>query len=120
MEDHVRHFKAIAAQVADRHGFSFGACLTDHGLRDFLIEVAAGGDSPADMAAKALVWFCVEEGRFNGFLVGLETVLQFLAEQLGGPQNSTERVAAFKDLRSILESRPDFAAVRQWVAAHYE
>jgi hypothetical protein len=35
---YLRPFKAIAAQVARRHGLAFGVYLREHGLQDFLLD----------------------------------------------------------------------------------
>jgi len=120
VEQHLKAFKAIAAQVAHRHGFSFGLFLGEHGLRDFLLDEVSANDRPADIAAKALRYFCVEEGRFNGFLVGLETAIQFLNEQMIRPANESQRVIAFQDLKKILDRGGELASILCWIASCYE
>ena len=51
MDRHLKAFKAIAAQVAHRHGFGFGLFLGEHGLKDFLLDVKkildGGGQLPS-------------------------------------------------------------------------
>jgi hypothetical protein len=116
---HLRAFKAIAAQIAHRHGFAFGVFLRDHGLQDFLVDEVTPSDGVAEIAAKALHYFCVEEDRFNGFFIGVETAVQFLNEHLGRPATEAQRAIAFRDLKNILDGGGQLAALEQWAKAHY-
>ncbi len=120
MNRHLKAFKTVAAQVAHRHGFSFGVFLGEHGLQDFLIDEVGPTDSPADIAAKAIHYFCIEEGEFNGFFVGLETALQFLNESVRRSGDAAQRHLTFRDLKSILDSGGEIPAIREWIKAHYE
>ena len=61
-----------------------GAFIGEHGLQDFLVDEADNRDAIV-FAAKDLHHFCVDDGRFSGFLVGLKTALQFLTERLVAP-----------------------------------
>jgi len=80
-------------------------------LSDFLIDQVTDSDTPADIAAKALQHFCIEEGEFNGFLPGVQIAVQFLTESYSDfPPHQ-----CLADLRAILEAGGDEGAIRQWV-----
>ena len=89
-------------------------------MQDFLIDEVAPTDSPADISAKAIHYFCIEEGQFNGFFVGLETALQFLNESVRRSGDAAQQHVAFRDLKSILDSGGEIQAIREWIKAHYE
>ncbi len=54
-------FKRIAAQVANREGVGMVTFIGERGLNEFLIDQSENTDV-ADIAAKALLAFCVEAG----------------------------------------------------------
>ena len=94
---------------SSRHGSPSRESLIDH----------SGNTDVADIAAHALLAFCVEEGRFNGFVVGLKTVLQFLAEQLKPPGPAADMKQSLSDLHQILGSEPTLDSVKQWISTYY-
>jgi hypothetical protein len=111
-------FKQIAAQVADRDGVRMATFIGERGLNDFLID-HSGNTDVADFAAHALLAFCVEDGRFNGFIVGLKTVLQFLGEHLQAPALGTGMKRSLGDLHQVLGSQPTLDSIKQWINSHY-
>lgn len=58
----------------------------------------------SEIAADAIVAFCIEDGKFNGFMVGLETVLQFLGETMTPPTDVQQLQLSLRDLKSILDA----------------
>src|SRR6266404_5938307 len=94
---YLRIFMRIAVQVNSRASHPN---FYDKGLRDFELERRGTNLSARDIARQALVYFCLEDGRFNGFMPGILAVMQFLKECGIGPADSTQ---AFRDLRDILE-----------------
>jgi hypothetical protein len=112
-------FKRIAAQVADREQFSMRLLIGQYGLNDFLVDEADNAD-PVDFGAKVLMHFCVEDGEFNGFLVGLQAALQFLNEHLDAPSSGTQMRRSLADLKRILDGQPTLRAVKQWIKSHYK
>jgi hypothetical protein len=119
VKKHVKAFKAIAAQVAHHHGFGFGQFMGEHGLQDFLLDEVSDDDGPAEIAAKALHRFCVEDGRFNGFLVGVETAIVFLNERMTRPENASQRAVAYQDLKSVLDGGGQISSIERWIESHY-
>jgi hypothetical protein len=117
MERHLFLFKRIAAQVAHQEGFSMRAFINDRGLDDFVEEAAQNGYVPAEVAARALETFCMEEGRFNGFMVGLKTALGFLDEILSGPRDKQK---CFTDLRQIMAEGGRWEQFLKWVNGYYK
>lgn len=116
---HLPLFKRNAAQAANRHGINMGELIGDHGLNDFLIDEVQPGDDPAEIAAKAIFYFCVDDGRFNGFVAGVEMTIQFLGETQRVPLERQQMAVALRDLKSILDTNATAKAIRQWIDAHF-
>ena len=114
MSRYTASFKRIAAQVADREGVRMATFIGERGLNDFLID-HSGNTDVADFAARALLAFCVEDGRFNGFIVGLKTVLQFLGQQPRGALLGAGMKQSLGDLHQIRGSQPTLDSINQWV-----
>ena len=57
--------------------------------------------------------------RFNGFLVGLETAVQFLNEQMPRPPQDRQRVIAFQDLKKILDGGGQVSAIQSWIESYF-
>jgi hypothetical protein len=66
-----------------------------------------------------LLAFCVEDGRFNGFIVGLKTVLQFLSEHLTAPAPGGGMKQSLSDLHQILGQQPTLDSIKQWINSYY-
>ena len=60
MNEHLRRFKRVVAQVGDDCGVNF----MHYGLRDLLLEVGSN-PTPAELAARAAGSFCKEVDRYN-------------------------------------------------------
>ena len=80
------------------------------GLRDFLLEDCASVSDPFDFAVRALEYFCVEEERFNGNIVGLTAVIRFLERVTG----THEQPEAVKALAGIMKTTPTRNALLGW------
>ncbi|HYV36445.1 MAG TPA: hypothetical protein VE988_12110 [Gemmataceae bacterium] len=119
MNRYLASFKRIAAQVTCREELSMRLFIGQYGLNDFLVDEAANSD-PADIAAKALMHFCVADGQFNGFLVGLQTALQFLNEHCDAPNPGRQMRQTLTDLRKILDGAPTLRMIKQWIRGHYK
>jgi hypothetical protein len=121
MNPYLFRFKKTAAQVAHNNAFSMGTFIRNYGLSDFYTDGILEGDGPADIDAKALMYFCVDEdGSFNGFEVGVMVAVQFLREALTGPYSGRQMQQCFADLWTILNNRPTEDAIRQWISAHFQ
>ena len=112
-----RTFKRIAFQVARRNRFPVGDFLDEHGLQGLLADATESNYDLVELTSQALWQFCVSEGRFNNFMVGLQTVLQFLNEQRGDA--GLDQTQQFRDLVAILQQGGPLAAIRAWVTTHY-
>jgi hypothetical protein len=115
---YVVSFKRIAAQVAHREGVGMGTFIGDRGLNDFLIDQSENADV-VDIAGKALLAFCVEDGRFNGFIAGLKTVLQFLSEHMEAPAAGASLNRCLVDLHQVLASGPTESSIKTWITSYY-
>jgi hypothetical protein len=80
------------------------------GLRDFQVEHKDREASVYEWAALALQHFCIRDGRFNGYLVGVTGVVRFLAETT----DSSPTRQALQDLRDVLEGTPTAESLVDW------
>jgi hypothetical protein len=108
-----RTFKDVAAQAARTCGVEFGVFLRDWGLQDFLLEAFDRGDSPQEIAARALDQLCVKEDRSRDMPVCL-TVAEFLNETVGDPG-----MHRLRDLRQIVETSGTYRAYLGWARSWY-
>ncbi len=87
-------------------------------LSDFIDNVASGTESPHDIGALILDYFCLDESRgFIGNIAGFQLAVEFLDELLEGP---TPSAAHFSGLKAVLDSRPDFETILAWVRDNYK
>jgi hypothetical protein len=84
-------------------------------VRDFLDQIEKT-DSATLVGAKIIAHFCVEDGRFNGFLPGIQLAILFLNQYLNKPG---QMEAALKDLRKLLDSSPSVEGIHQWIESYY-
>ena len=84
-------------------------------VRDFLDQIEES-DTAMFVGAKIIAHFCVEAGRFNGFLPGIQLAILFLDQLLKKP---AQMDAALKDLRKLLDSSPSIESIRQWIESYY-
>jgi len=114
MNEHLRRFKRIVAQVSDQSGVNF----RHHGLQDLILDV--GKDpSPAQIAASAAIYFCREVNQYNGSEPGLLVVMDFICEtSTSFPPECTED--ASRDLIALLNRGAGFDDVLQWVLQWYK
>jgi hypothetical protein len=109
-------FKTIAAQAAYQARLSMRVFISDHGLHDFLIDANTRCSGPAEIAAYALQYFCLEGGKFNGFLVGVQTAIAFLDEHLTGP---AQKQQCLVDLKDLLNAGASYQQLLGWVQSYY-
>ncbi len=98
----VRTLKRLAAQIAQRMDFKMSAFIHERGLGDFLLEQDANGDA-IDLAGRAILHFCVDEGGYNGFEVGVMLCVDFLDEAMTSPPTGAAR-QALKDLFTLMKT----------------
>jgi hypothetical protein len=114
----VRSFKRVAAQVAQRMNFKMSVFNHERGLGDFLLDHELSND-PIGLTAQAILQFCVDEGGYNGFAVGVMVCVAFLEEVMPAPPTGDARARALKDLFVLLKSPPELEAVKRWVESYY-
>jgi hypothetical protein len=114
----VRAFKRVAAQIAQRMDFKMSAFNHERGLGDFLLDQAANADA-IDFAGRAIQHFCVDEGGYNGFEVGMMVCVSFLDEIMPSPPTGPARATALKDLFLLMKSPPTLGSIKGWVQSHY-
>jgi hypothetical protein len=114
----VRTFKRVAVQVAQHANFKMSAFNHERGLADFLLDQEANADA-IDLAARATLHFCVDDGGYNGFEVGAMLCVSFLDEVLPSPPIGPARARALKDLFVLLNSGPTLESVKRWVESNY-
>ncbi|HLN33298.1 MAG TPA: hypothetical protein VK395_36560 [Gemmataceae bacterium] len=107
--DYLRTFMRIAVQVG---GQGSRPNFRDRGLRDFELERRGKRLSPQGIARDALVYFCLEEGRFNGFVLGIKAVLQFLSECKILPADPRQ---VYQDLGEILKAHCTPEMIQRWL-----
>lgn len=118
MQDSHGTFKRIAAQTASSLGVGFGTFLREWGLRDFLIDEDERSDVPQEIAARALSALCTGDLGTRDRLVFL-TVVEFLDETIGAPQEDPEGVQRLRSLADILRSVAPYEAFLQWARSWY-
>jgi hypothetical protein len=111
MNDHLRRFKQIVAQVSHETGVN----LHRWGLAD-LIQDAGSDPSPALLVALAASYFCEEDDQYNGSAPGLEVVLQFLGETSKMPPQGADAAA---DLIALLNDGANVQRLTEWASAYY-
>lgn len=111
-------FKGIIAQIASR--FEVGWILReDRRLTDFLENVAQSDDPPCMLAARAIHFFCVENGQFNGFMPGVLAALQLLKET-HGPLDASVTKQAQQDLATIMKAGCTTNILFDWAKSHFD
>jgi hypothetical protein len=114
MQSQVKAFKSVAAQVCSRRGFRLTEFMDEWGLEEILIEANDQGHSATQIAAAVLWRCCCTDGRFNNFIVGFLSVVQYLKEQKGDPGTQ-----AFRDLASLLKAGATENAIEKWMETHF-
>ncbi len=114
----VRTFKRLAAQVAQRMSFKMSTFVHERGLGDFLLEQDANADA-VDLAGRAILHFCVDEGGYNGFEVGMMLCVSFLDEVMPSPPTGPARAQALTDLFALIKNAPPLESVKRWIESHY-
>ena len=113
MNDSIRRFKHIIAQVREDSGVNF----FHYGLRDLLLE-AGGNPTPAELIARAAISFCKEDDRFNGSEPGLMVVMEFLAETSTSHPQTVENAAPA--LVALLDKGAEYKTILKWATQFYK
>ena len=71
---------------------------------------------PIDVAGRAILRFCVDEGGYNGFEAGVMVCVTFLNEVMPSPPTGAARPQALKDLSTLLKSPPT-SSLKRWSRA---
>jgi len=112
MNRHLAILKDISNQIAHDAGLR---SFPD--FRQFSIDIAGGCGSPAELAAKALNYFCIEDGRYNSNRIGVNLAIRFLGETLRPPRGGPQR---FKDLEAILNAGGRVEEILGWIDLWYD
>ena len=108
--------KCIASEIAlPREFYKDGGSLNDF-LRNRLIPT----DTPQEVGAKILDYFCLDSNdrQYNNFMLGVRLAVGYLEGSVGGSDSAT-RARALKDLKSILSNRPSLEQLACWAKSHY-
>jgi hypothetical protein len=116
MNPRVQTFRRVASQKCSDRSYPFRNFMSA-GLEDILEEADAGGWPAQEIAAQVLARCCIEDGRFNNFVVGFLTVATYLNEQFGNLGHAERQ--AFRDLVAILNGGGQIDAIRKWMETHY-
>ena len=93
--------------------------LGRHGLQAFLLDADARNYSTTQLAAECLWQFCVTNGKYNGFEVGICTAVLFLNGQMSRPNTLQTRQQSYQDLRTILDQGGPYQAIEAWIHSYY-
>ncbi len=119
MNQLLRSFKQYLWQAAQRGGLRKGELQKRYDLDAFELKEVGETGSAAEIAAKALRYFCVEDGRFNNFIVGIAAVMSFLDEHMKGEKALNRRAIVYQDLKGVLDQGGQYEAILRWVESHY-
>jgi hypothetical protein len=114
MNPQVNAIKSIAHQVCRQRGFRFQEFMDEWGLEEILTEADEQNHSATQIAASVLWRCCCTEGKFNNFIVGFYSVVQYLNEQ-----KEEIGVQAYRDLASMLKTGTTEAAIEKWMETHF-
>ena len=68
---------------------------------------------------RAILYFCVDEGGYNGFEVGMMVCVSFLDEVMPSPPAGPARAQALKDLFLLIKSPPTLESIKRSGSSHY-
>ena len=87
-------------------------------LRDFLQNHVHDADNVIEVGAKIIEYFCIEDGKFNGFVDGVRLAITFLDAVATVTGDHSQRTQSLKDLKQLLATS-DMNAIRQWVDVNW-
>lgn len=116
----LRSFRDNLWLAAQKAGLKKGELQKRYDLSSFELDEIKPSDSAQEIAAKALYYFCIEDGRFNNFTAGILAVMTFLGTHCGGPDHLNRRAQAYQDLRTIMGSGARYEAILNWVKCWYQ
>lgn len=116
MDEAIRRALQSAASIVGT-----GALRHEGGsFQDFYARVASLETHAADVAARAIEYFCLdEEHRFNRFQTGLLLVATFLSLVARPALSEVQQQQALRDLRDLLQQQPSFEQLATWARSHY-
>jgi hypothetical protein len=116
-------FKECAHQAGEICNLTNGVLVRRFGLGDFLENKLTETDGAADIAIKALQFFCDERDPHNDkFRFGVLTVGLFLDEHYGSatPYESLKDLQQpLKDLVALLAQSPKERQLRKWIQSNF-
>ena len=95
-------------------GFRFQEFMDERGLEEILTEANDGSLSASEIAAAVLWQCCCTNGKFNNFMVGFLSVIQYLNEQ-----EKDIGTQPFHDLASMMKAGTTKDAIEKWMATHF-
>jgi len=91
--------------------------MQNRGLEDILTDAETQGWDAKRLALEVLLGCCTTDGKFNNFVVGFLTVMQYLNEQFGSLRQGEQ--VAFSDLATILKTQGTEPSIQGWLDTHY-
>jgi hypothetical protein len=114
MNPQVKAFKSVAVQVCRDRGFRFPEFMDEWGLEEILTEANEQNHSVTQIASLVLWRCCCTDGKFNNFIVGFHSVVQYLNEQ-----REDIGVQAYQDLAAMLKAGTTEEAIAKWMETHF-
>lgn len=90
---------------------------SNRSLSDFL-DCQSSESDLCLIATNILDYFCMEEGRFNGFMPGVRLAIGFLEKTMSGPEDQQQRQRCYADLKAVL-AEGKLEPLVQWARANY-
>lgn len=104
-----------AATFGAPHVFRRGGCS----LRDFMDNEARDADTHNLVGAKIISYFCMEDGRYNGFHSGIALAVEYLERSVGCVLDSGVRLQCLKSLRELLNAGATENQLVEWAKSYF-
>jgi hypothetical protein len=115
-----KRLKQILADSASEAGVSFGRFRAEYQLDDFLDNVLLPTDDPLLAAAKALHYFCTEDGRFNGCTFAVKATMRFLEDLTSdSPADDAALEQSQQDLKAVMNANCSVGSLTRWAERWY-
>ncbi len=92
-----------------------GVRPSQSGLQDFLLDFDETPEGPRELAARAIVHFCFDDGEFNGRRYYAVAIVRFL-EKASGSQIT---VQGANDLKNMLAENVTHDALLGWAESNF-
>ncbi len=122
MNSLISKFKECAHQAGQLCNMPSGELVRRHGLGDFLANKLTDADGAADIAVKALEFFCDEpDPHAKKFRFAVLTVGIFLQEHYAeNTALDTEDLhQPLRDLVALLTKSPNEGQIRKWIESNF-